>query len=391
MISNNYNIFLIMSKLGSTLSERYTNFFKFFSDSSKSVQEINTFISTNSIKQYSTLNNIHLNMIDTKNLNILFHIIRKSKSDEECLEKMKLLIEQYNINYNIFDINRRTLPFYTCVKGYLNSTKYLLDKMNYNIAIKDINEETLFFSAIRSYNIELVKYLDNKYQGWIFTPNKDYNSCIFKIFKKSMKDEEIEKIKNIMKYIIERGFEVDAKNKNNVSFRDLCVNYKLEKYLNGMLKENKIGNAKNKEKKELINNINGNKKNIENSSKNESNINHNNKKQEKKNQLFNINSSSNHLKNTILKSNVILKNGNFNNDNKNNENIINTPKKKKRICCIFQKIGNNSLCVNNIYEKLASNHYMKEKYLSRMDDSLKIPSFEKGSISIIKKHLSKNE
>ena len=160
-----------MSQLGSSFAESYSNFFKFFGDSNKSIPEINSFINLNSLKNYSLPYKINLNMIDPKNLNILFHIIRKSKSDEECLEKLKLLIEKYNIDYNVFDINQRTLPFYTCVRGYLNSTKYLLDKMDFNIDKKDIKGETLFFSAIRSYNIELVKYLDNKYEGWIFAPN----------------------------------------------------------------------------------------------------------------------------------------------------------------------------------------------------------------------------
>ena len=53
--------------------------------------------------------------------------------------------------------------------------------MNYNISIKDKKEETLFFSAIRSYNIELVKYLDNKYKGWIYYPNKRQGNFLYKV------------------------------------------------------------------------------------------------------------------------------------------------------------------------------------------------------------------
>ena len=335
-------------------------------------------------------------MIDRNNLNILFHIIRTSKTDEDCLEKLKLLIEQYNINYAIFDINRRTLPFYTCVKGYLNSTKYLIEKMDFNIAMRDKQEETLFFSAIRSYNIDLVKYLDNKYKGWIFYPNKENNSCIFSIFKKTIKDEKKEKIiKNLMKFIIEKGFSIDDKNKDNVSFRDLCVSYKVENYLNDVLKEKNMGNMINKKKEEINNNENIVNMDIEHPSNEISNINHNNKKEEKNNNkssVINSNSSPNHIKKNKPKSNIPLMNGKINSinkDNKNNENVINTPIKKKKICCIFQNTKNDQLIVNKIYEKFETNEYMKEKYLSRMNDCLKIPSFEKGSISIIKKSLKK--
>ena len=118
--------------LGKTFQERYITFFKFFSDSSKSISEINNFIKANALKNQNQYK-ISLDMIDTKNLNILFHVIRKSKKDEECLEKLKYLVEECGVNYNVFDINQRTIPFYTCVKGYFNCTKYLLEKMNYNI------------------------------------------------------------------------------------------------------------------------------------------------------------------------------------------------------------------------------------------------------------------
>lgn len=381
-----------MSKLGSTFTESYINFFKFFSDSSKSISEIDTFISLHRLKNYSNLNQINLNMIDTKNLNILFHVIRKSKSDEECLEKMKFLIEKYDINYNLFDINRRTLPFYTCVKGYLNSTKYLLDKMDYNIAIKDNKEETLFFSAIRSYNIELVKYLDNKFKGWIFYPNKEYSSCIFNIFKKSMKDEGEKKIKNLLNFILERGFNIDEKNKNNVSFRDLCVSYKIDNCLNEIIKEKNRYKPKINYENSEINNENKINESTNKSLKNETNINHN-KKEEKKSKSVNSNFPSKNIKNNLNNfnaSNMIIKNG-INKNNKKNEIINKTPKKKKKICCIFQHIKNDQLIINKIYEKLATNEYMKEKYLNKINDSLNIPSFEKGSINIIRNSIEKEK
>ena len=399
-----------MSQLGKTFTERYCNFFKFFADSQRSIKEITSFITINSLpKMSSSYNKIHLNMIDTKNLNILFHIIRKSKSDNECLEKLKLLIEQYNINYNIFDINRRTLPFYTCVKGYLNSTKYLIEKMDYDITIKDNKEETLFFSAIRSYNIELVKYLDKKYIGWLFEPNKEYNSCIFNIFKKSMKDEGENKIKNLFKFIIEKGFNIEQKNSNNVSFRDLCTSYKVDNYLDDVLKEkNKIignGNSisniikdnKNKKVNGVVNHVNG-KIDIRKSSN--TNINKDNnqtkrkdtkdtiKNEEKKINSSDSSTSLNHVTKITSQSSVIKTNGIDKNSEK--KEIMSTNKKEKKKCCLFVT-RSNELINNKIYEKLASNEVLKEKYLNKINNSLEIPSFEKGRINIIRKSLSKED
>ena len=124
--------------LGKTFEEKYLNFFKFFSDSSRTLEEIDTFIQNYKIPVFSSINRINLNMIDTQNLNILFHIIRKSRSDEDCLSKLKLLIEKYHVEYKLFDgIQHRTLPYYTCVRGYLKSTKYLIEKMDYKIEFCD--------------------------------------------------------------------------------------------------------------------------------------------------------------------------------------------------------------------------------------------------------------
>ena len=381
-----------MSKLGPSFTESYSNFFKFFSDSSKSISEINSFITLNSLKNYSNPNKINLNMIDTKNLNILFHIIRKSKSDEECLEKLKLLIEKYNINYEIFDINRRTLPYYSCVKGYLNSTKYLLEKMNYDIAKKDNKGETLFFSAMRSYNIELVKYLDNKYENWIFVPNSDYYCCIFNIFKKSMKDEGENKIKNLIKYIIERGFNIDEKNGNNVSFRDLCASNQIGKYLDEILNENnnvkekmnKINDEDNENKcEDFVNKKSLNKqKNINNDI---------NKKEDQTKPInSNINSSLKLLSNNLSNSKKILEKDN-NTINANNANMKNNneiQQKEKKTCCIFvNKKNENQILINKIYEKLLKAEFFKKKYADKINFDLSIPSFEKGTISVIKKSL----
>ena len=388
-------------ELGVTFPERYSNFFKFFSDSSKSTEEIKSFISINSLKNYScSYNIVHLNMIDPKNLNILFHIVRKSKSDKECLEKLMLLIVQYNINYNAMDFNQRTLPFYTCVKGYLNSTKYLLDKMDYDIASRDNKGETLFFSAIRSYNIELVKFLDNKYKKWIYFPNNEYSSCIFNIFKKSMKDEGEIKIKNLLKFIVEKGFDIEQKNCNNVSFKDLCASYKIDNYLNDVLKELNVSkfnsyvlkdNNANIKKNDKINH-NSKIKDINTSSKsiaNTNNINHMKKKENKDSIIKKEESKVNLIKPNISlnnKQNSISKR-----KNKINGNLMNSNRKPKMICCLFVNKKNNQMVLNKIYDLLSSNEYMKKQYLDKMDENYQIPSFEKGMINLIKNRILNGE
>ena len=250
-----------MSLLGITFEEKYTNFFNFFSNKHNK-SEIEEFIKTNKISSYSNsyLECIYLNMIDSQNLNILFHIIIKSDSDLDCLQKLKFLIEEYNINYNAFDyIHHRTLPFYTCVKGYLESTKYLLDKMNFNINYTETDGKTLFFSAIKSYNIELMEYLDNKYPNSIFCTDDKNNSCIFNIFKKDIKNlekkEDIEKLKNILRFILKRGFKIDEKNVEGISFREKCSFYQIDGILNDVIEEFG-GEIKRKNKNDIKENDN---------------------------------------------------------------------------------------------------------------------------------------
>jgi len=309
------------------------------------------------------------------------------KKDED------IKIEKYNIDYNVFDINQRTLPFYTCVRGYLNSTKYLLDKMDFNIDKKDIKGETLFFSAIRSYNIELVKYLDNKYEGWIFAPNVEFDSCIFNIFKKSLKDEGEKKIKNVMKFIVERGFNIDEKNNKKVSFKDLCINYHVDKYLDEVLKEKKIGKFKVvKENGEINENKSINMDNKKTSNK-EANKNNINKEEDKKIKQINSNSSSKPLMNNSFNSLLIPKSDKSykNNINKENNNHI-SKKREKRICCVFVYKKDISQFINNkIYEKLKTHEFFKKKYHDKMEDDIQIPSFEKGAINVIKKRIENNE
>ena len=228
-----------MSSLINSFEIKYTNFFNFFS-TKHTISEITNFIESNKILSHSTsFDSIYLNMIDKQNLNILFHIVITSDSDKDCLEKLKYLIEKYDINYNGFDyIHHRKLPFYTCVKGFLDSTKYLIEKMNFDINFKETDGKNLFFSAIKSYNIKLLEYLDNKFPFSIFDIDQKRNTCIFNIFKKDIKNKaNIEKVKNILRYILKRGFKIDEKNSEGISFREKCGYFQIDKILNDVMKE----------------------------------------------------------------------------------------------------------------------------------------------------------
>ena len=229
-----------MSSLGNTFEKKYTNFFKFF-NTKHTISEIRDFIEKNKILSHSkpSFDSIHLNMIDTQNLNILFHIVIRSDSDKECLQILKYLIEKYDINYNGFDyIHHRKLPFYTCVKGFLESTKYLIEKMNFDINYKESDGRNIFFSAIKSYNIKLLEYLDNKFPHNIFDIDQKKNTCIFNIFKKDIKNKDnIEKLKNILRFILKRGFKIDEKNSEGITFREKCAYHQIEHILNDVIKE----------------------------------------------------------------------------------------------------------------------------------------------------------
>ena len=247
-----------MSSLINSFEIKYTNFFNFFS-TKHTISEITNFIESNKILSHSTsFDSIYLNMIDKQNLNILFHIVITSDSDKDCLEKLKYLIEKYDINYNGFDyIHHRKLPFYTCVKGFLDSTKYLIEKMNFDINFKETDGKNLFFSAIKSYNIKLLEYLDNKFPLSIFDIDQKRNTCIFNIFKKDMTNKaNIEKVKNILRYILKRGFKIDEKNSEGISFREKCGYFQIDNILNDVMKELK------EEKKENEGNNNFSVKNL---------------------------------------------------------------------------------------------------------------------------------
>ena len=301
-----------MSSLINSFEIKYTNFFNFFS-TKHTISEITNFIESNKILSHSTsFDSIYLNMIDKQNLNILFHIVITSDSDKDCLEKLKYLIEKYDINYNGFDyIHHRKLPFYTCVKGFLDSTKYLIEKMNFDINFKETDGKNLFFSAIKSYNIKLLEYLDNKFPLSIFDIDQKRNTCIFNIFKKDITNKaNIEKVKNILRYILKRGFKIDEKNSEGISFREKCGYFQIDNILNDVMKEFE------EEKKENEGNNNFSVKNlILNGKKENEKINGENNGKNCENKIIKGNEFKMPNKTNKIKSKLISK------ESKNDKNI----------------------------------------------------------------------
>jgi hypothetical protein len=140
--------------------------------------------------------------------------------------------------------------------------------MNFDINFIETDGKTLFFSAIKSYNVKLMEYLDNKFPLTIFLTDYKDNSCIFNIFKKDIKNltkkDDIEKLKNLLRFILKRGFDINHQNSEGISFREKCKFHQIENLLNDVIeeigmeikdknKENESENKIVKEKKEIIN------------------------------------------------------------------------------------------------------------------------------------------
>ena len=350
-----------------SFEEQYDNFFQFFNQV-HSKNEIREYIEKNKIPSFSPYNQINLNMIDPQNLNILFYIVKTSSSDEDCLEKLILLIEEYNVNYNVFDFNyQRRIPFYTCIKGYLKSTKYIIDKMEYDIQLMDKREQTLFFNAFKSYNLDLVNYLDQKFPRWIFYPDNNYNSCIYSIFKKDMnKQEEIKKFEKVLKFIIKRGFDIYEVNNDNISFIKKCEYFQKMDILENVIREVGGETAKKYFMKKNGNNIINDLKIDDNDKKNKDIIN---------DKISNI---------SIINNNINLKKNNNNNNNNNieNKNIIN----KDNINNIIKNMSNYLESHNNYLEKIEN----EKKEKSKIKDK-EFNNFKNSNTNILKEPYFKNE
>ena len=358
--------------IGQTFQEKYENFFNFFNQP-RSLEEIKDFINKNNIPTNSQYQQINLNMIDSQNLNILFHIIKKSESDEDCLKKLQLLIEKYNVNYNGFDyIYHRKIPFYTCVKGYLKSTIYLIEKMDFNIRNFDSREQTIFFSAIKSYNIELMKYLDRKYPKWIFYPDSNYNSCIFMIFKKNMNIDD-KKFKELLKFILNKGFDIEEKNNDNISFRDKCTYFQKDNLLYEVIKE--IGGEIAEKYIKEMNDTNKNKK--------EQNIIMNNIKNNNELKVLNNNINNNNLYNNNLvnfSNSSIINSSDFNIESSMND----LDNKKPAMPAIRQKDIMCKYLSDNIQKKLINNKIIENKEQKEQKENNEIKISQNKDIKSIK-------
>lgn len=341
---------------------QYINFFDFFVKQ-HTKEEIDEYIKNNHIPSYSSsCFTINLNMIDKNNLNVLFHIVIRSTSDMDCLGKLKLLIEKYNVNYNGFDSEKyRRLPYFTCVKGYLESTKYLLDKMNYNIQMVDKNEETLFFCAMRSYNIKLVEYLDSRYPNWIYYPDANYNSCIFSIFKPALSKLDDEKLKTILKFIIKRGFDISEVNNQKVSFKENIAFFKKDKILDEVIKE--VQGDKVESLSKNINDINIDEK------ENKNNVNINEINNRDVNNIKELNLNTNF---TINNQFINIYNNNINPNNIINTSLITNEENSKMI------VENDDIKTNN---NINNNMCQMEGIINEKKDRVKPLNNEKSSDS----------
>ena len=57
------------------------------------------------------------------NQNVLFEMLIELIDDKKCLEILKYLIQEQNINPSEMDNNQQNILFYTCAEGLLECTK----------------------------------------------------------------------------------------------------------------------------------------------------------------------------------------------------------------------------------------------------------------------------
>ena len=174
----------------------------------------------------------------------------------------------------------------------------------------------------------------------------------------------------------------------------MCVSYQIEKYLDESLNEINISKKKIVKKNEEDNKNNYDNLDNKKSLNKEKNINIDiNKKEVNDKSIISTSNSSLRLlpnnspnsKNILEKDNNII---NLNNISMDSNNKIKS--KKKKICCIFvSKKNEDQILINKIYDKLLKAEFFKKKYADKINFNLSIPSFEKGTISVIKKSLKK--
>ena len=116
------------------------------------------------------------------NQNVLFEMLRELVDDKKCLDILKYLIQEQNINPSEMDVNQQNILFYTCAEGLLECTKYLLEN-NFGIFINsiDIKGNTPLFYAVRNNNFDIVKYLVEEKNCDVNIINKENRNCLYEM------------------------------------------------------------------------------------------------------------------------------------------------------------------------------------------------------------------
>jgi ankyrin repeat protein len=149
---------------------------------------------------------------DNTNQTVLFHLLIKSKNDDETLKILKFLIEKVKCDPLLIDKNQQNILFYSVAAGFYNCTYYLLNKFKFNSTDLDINLQNPLFYAVK-YNRALIGKLlilngfninieDKNGKNLLDYIENDKQKDILKILKKySINDEN----KKFEKRLIREG------------------------------------------------------------------------------------------------------------------------------------------------------------------------------------------
>ena len=149
---------------------------------------------------------------DNTNQTVLFHLLIKSKNDDETLKILKFLIEKVKCDPLLIDKNQQNILFYSVAAGFYNCTYYLLSKFKFNSTDLDINLQNPLFYAVK-YNRALIGKLlilsgfninieDKNGKNLLDYIENDKQKDILKILKKySINDEN----KKFEKRLIREG------------------------------------------------------------------------------------------------------------------------------------------------------------------------------------------
>ena len=149
---------------------------------------------------------------DNTNQTVLFHLLIKSKNDDETLKILKFLIEKVKCDPLLIDKNQQNILFYSVAAGFYNCTYYLLSNFDFKPTDLDINLQNPLFYAVK-YNRALIGNLlilnefdinikDKNGKNLLDYIENDKQKDILKILKKhSINDEN----KKFEKRLIREG------------------------------------------------------------------------------------------------------------------------------------------------------------------------------------------